>query len=82
MTDDLVTIATSQVPYHADLAKGMLESAGFEVYLIGYNFGRLSFFNTAFAPIRLQVKTSDVVATKKLFEDLETDAASEQGAVD
>jgi hypothetical protein len=58
----------------------MLEAAGFEAYLIGDNYGRLGFFNTAYAPIRLQVKTSDVVAAKKLLKDLETEAESEQGA--
>lgn len=76
MTDDLVTIETFQVPYHADLAKGMLEAAGFEAYLIGDNYGRRGFFNTAYAPIRLQVKTSDLIAAKQLLEDLESDAES------
>jgi hypothetical protein len=38
--DELVTIATFQIPYQADLAKGMLESAGFEVFLLGEHLGR------------------------------------------
>jgi hypothetical protein len=34
MNDGLVTIATFQIPYHADRTKGMLESAGFQVFLL------------------------------------------------
>ncbi len=74
MPDDLVTIETFQIPYQADLAKTMLESAGFEAYLIGYEYGRLSFFNTAYAPIRLQVKSSDVVEARRLLDELAENA--------
>lgn len=74
MTDDLVTIETFQIPYHADLAKGMLEAAGFEAYLIGDNYGRQSFFHTAYALIRLQVKSSDEIAAKNFLDDLAVEA--------
>ena len=74
MNDDLVTIATFQIPYHADLAQGMLESAGFEVYQIGDNYARQSFFHTAYAPIRLQVKESDEADARKLLADFEAEA--------
>lgn len=74
MDDDLVTIATFQIPYRADLAKGMLESAGFEVFLLGENYGRQNFFHTAYAPIRLQVKASDEAEARKLLAELEAEA--------
>lgn len=74
MNEDLVTIATFQVPYHADLAQGMLEAAGFEVYQIGDNYARLNFFHTTYAPIRLHVKASDEAEAKKLLADLEAKA--------
>lgn len=74
MSEDLVTIATFQIPYHADLAQGMLESAGFEVYQIGDNYARQNFFHTGYAPIRLQVKASDEAEARKLLADLEAEA--------
>lgn len=74
MNEDLVTIATFQIPYQADLAQGMLEAAGFEVYQIGDNYARLNFFHTAYAPIRLQVKASDEVEARKLLAELEAEA--------
>ena len=67
--DELVTIATFEAPYQADLAKGMLESAGFETFLFGEHTGRPQLSSWG-GPIRLQVRSSDQAEARSFSADL------------
>lgn len=71
MDDHLVTVATFHLPIRAQLAKGMLESAGIEAFLADENFARLSISHTAFVPFRLQVRESDLIDAKEVLKTVE-----------
>jgi hypothetical protein len=73
---DLVTIAKFLEPVNAQLAKGVLESAGIESFLQGENANSMLAF--AFRA-RLQVKRQDEEAARALLADL---IAEEDGGVD
>jgi hypothetical protein len=64
---DLVTIAKFLEPVNAQLAKGVLESAGIESFLQGENANSMMAF--AFRA-RLQVERRDEEAARALLADL------------
>ena len=70
MPDELVTIAIFDLPHQADLAKGMLESAGFEVFKFGEHLGRPQLSNWG-GPITLQVKSSDEEEALNFLADID-----------
>lgn len=61
-----VTVARFASPVEAQLAKGMLESAGIECFLVGENVNNL--LQAAFR-VRLQVALHEEAAARKLLED-------------
>ena len=65
--DEMVTIAKFLEPVNGQLAKGMLESAGIESFLLGENANSMMAF--AFRA-RLQVERRDEVAARELLADL------------
>jgi hypothetical protein len=62
--DGLVTVGRFEDPMEAQMAKGMLESAGVECFLVGENVNNL--MPAAFR-VRLQVKLEDEPATLELL---------------
>ncbi len=69
--DDMVSIARFMEPFQAQMAKGVLDSAGIESFLMGENANNLLAF--AFRA-RLQVRRQDEAAARELLassEDLE-----------
>ena len=65
--DEMVTIAKFLEPVNGQLAKGMLESAGIESFLLGENANSMMAF--AFRA-RLQVERRDEVAARELLANL------------
>jgi Putative prokaryotic signal transducing protein len=65
--EELVTIAKFLEPVHAQLAKGVLESAGIVSFLQGENANSMMAF--AFRA-RLQVERRDEAAARELLADL------------
>jgi len=65
--DEMVTIAKFLEPVNGQLAKGMLESAGIESFLLGENANSMIAF--AFR-VRLQVARRDEAAAKEILENL------------
>jgi RNA 3'-terminal phosphate cyclase len=63
---DLVTIRTFLNPSEAEIAKGMLESAGMECFLMDENTAHNYFANTV-GGIRMQVKRVDAGAATELL---------------
>ena len=59
--EGLVTVARFESPVEAQIAKGMLESAGIETFLVGENVNNL--LQAAFR-VRLQVRTEDENAAR------------------
>jgi len=72
--DGLVAVARFEDPTEAQMAKGMLESAGVECFLVGENVNNL--MPAAFR-VRLQVKAEDESAALELLKTSEE--ASEEG---
>jgi hypothetical protein len=62
--DDLVTIAKFLEPVQAQLAKGMLDSAGIDSFLLGENANSMLAF--AFR-VRLQVRRGEEAAARRLL---------------
>jgi hypothetical protein len=62
--EGMVTLARFESPVEAQLAKGMLESAGVECTLAGENANNL--LQAAFR-VRLQVRTEDEEAARELM---------------
>ena len=60
----LVTVGRFESPVEAQMAKGMLESAGVECVLVGENVNNL--LQAAFR-VRLQVKVEDEAAARELI---------------
>jgi hypothetical protein len=77
--DSLVTIARYIEPFNAQLAKGMLESAGIECFLHGENANHMLSF--AFRA-RLQVQRKDESAARELLASLGEDAAAQGDAAE
>lgn len=64
--EGLVTVARFESPVEAQIAKGMLESAGVECFLVGENANNL--IQAAFR-VRLQVRVEDEVAARELIAE-------------
>jgi hypothetical protein len=62
--EGLVTVARFESPVEAQIAKGMLESAGVECFLVGENANNL--MQAAFR-VRLQVRVEDEAAARELI---------------
>lgn len=60
-----VTVARFESPVEAQMARGMLESAGIECFLVGENVNNL--LQAAFR-VRLQVEASDEGSARELLE--------------
>jgi hypothetical protein len=74
--EGLVTVGRFGDPVEAQMAKGMLESAGVECFLVGENVNNL--LQAAFR-VRLQVRVEDEAAARELLEG-EDDAAETDSA--
>jgi hypothetical protein len=61
----MVTVGRFESPLEAQMAKGMLESAGVECVLVGENANNL--MQSAFR-VRLQVRLEDEAAARELLE--------------
>jgi hypothetical protein len=59
--EGLVTVGRFESPVEAQIAKGMLESAGIETFLVGENVNNL--LQAAFR-VRLQVRVEDETAAR------------------
>jgi hypothetical protein len=62
--EGLVTVGRFEDPVEAQIAKGMLESAGVECFLVGENVNNL--LQAAFR-VRLQVRVADADAARQLL---------------
>jgi hypothetical protein len=62
--EGLVTVGRFESPMEAQMAKGMLEAAGVESFLVGENVNNL--LAAAFR-VRLQVKEEDETAARELM---------------
>jgi hypothetical protein len=60
----MVAVARFESPVEAQLAKGMLEAAGVECFLVGENVNNL--LPSAFR-VRIQVRTEDEAAARELL---------------
>jgi molybdopterin-biosynthesis enzyme MoeA-like protein len=72
--EGLVTVGRFESPLEAQMAKGMLESAGVECVLVGENANNL--MQSAFR-VRLQVKVEDEAAARELMAQPAGDQAAE-----
>jgi hypothetical protein len=63
--EGLVVVGRFEDPVEAQMAKGMLESAGVECFLVGENVNNL--LQAAFR-VRLQVRVEDEAAARELLE--------------
>ena len=77
--DRFVTVARFVEPMNAQMAKGMLESAGIECFLQGENANNL--MALAFKA-RLQVHKADEAAAKALLAEVARDEPVDGAAVD
>ena len=62
--EGLATVRRFESPVEAQIAKGMLESAGVECFLVGENVNNL--LGAAFR-VRLQVRVEDEAAARELL---------------
>ena len=62
--EGLATVARFESPVEAQIAKGLLESAGVECFLVGENANNL--IQSAFR-VRLQVRLEDEAAARELL---------------
>ena len=69
--EGLVVVGRFEDPVEAQMAKGMLESAGVECFLVGENVNNL--LQAAFR-VRLQVRVEDEAAARELLEGSDLDA--------
>lgn len=67
--DDLVTVASYPSSFTANLAKGLLESEGIEVYLAGDTLG--SEDKDPFAGVRVQTKLSEADRALKILREID-----------
>jgi hypothetical protein len=72
--EGLVTVGRFSDPVEAQLAKGMLESAGVECFLVGENVNNL--LQAAFR-VRLQVRVEDEAAARELIAETAADEPAE-----
>jgi hypothetical protein len=75
--EGLVTVGRFESPVEAQIAKGMLESAGIECFMVGENVNNL--LAAAFR-VRLQVRVEDeAVARELLAQSTEGDSPEQAG---
>jgi hypothetical protein len=74
--EGLVNVARFESPVEAQIAKGALESAGIESYLVGENANSL--LQAAFR-VRLQVKQEDEPAARELLAQTAGEAPGDGG---
>jgi Putative prokaryotic signal transducing protein len=65
--EGLVTVGRFQDPAEAQMARGMLETAGIETFLVGENVNQL--IPSAFR-VRLQVRVEDEEAALEMLEPM------------
>ena len=74
---DLVTIRAFWNLLEAELAKGLLDSAGIESFLFDDNMVRLDWFNAnALGGVKLRVDAGNVDAANQVLEEAAADAAA------
>ena len=74
---DLVTIRAFWNLLEAELAKGLLDSAGIESFLFDDNMVRLDWFNAnALGGVKLRVDAGNVDAANQVLEEAAAEAAS------
>jgi Putative prokaryotic signal transducing protein len=69
--DGMVTVGRFEDPVEAQMARGMLESARVECFLVGENVNNL--LPSAFR-VRVQVRAQDEAAVRELLEQAEDEA--------
>lgn len=72
--EGLVTVGRFESPVEAQLARGMLESAGVECFLVGENVNNL--LQAAFR-VRLQVREEDAVTARAMMAGEDGDGLAE-----
>jgi Putative prokaryotic signal transducing protein len=74
---DLVVIRSYWNLIEAELAKGLLDSAGIEAFLFDDNMVRLDWFNAnALGGVKLRVDASNVEAADRILDESVSDAAA------
>lgn len=71
-----VTVGRFKSPIEAQMARGMLESAGIECFLVGENVNNL--LQAAFR-VRLQVAAEDEAAARELLRDADPAGETARG---
>lgn len=71
--EGLITVGRFESPVEAQIAKGMLESAGIETFLVGENANSL--IQAAFR-VRLQVRVEDETVARAFLAGRDNSAAS------
>jgi hypothetical protein len=74
--EGMVTVGRFEDPVEAQMAKGMLESAGVECFLVGENVNNL--LQAAFR-VRLQVRVEDEAAARGLLDGTGASVESDSG---
>ena len=77
--EGLVTVARFSSPVEAQIAKGMLEAAGVECFLVGENANNL--LQAAFR-VRLQVKSEDEEPARELMAQTAAEGPAEDVQAD
>jgi hypothetical protein len=80
---DLVTIRSYWGLLEAEMARGLLESAGIEAFLFDDNMVRMDWFNAnALGGVKLRVDADNVDAANRVFEEAAEKAAAETDSED
>ena len=80
---DLVTIRSYWGLLEAEMARGLLESAGIEAFLFDDNMVRMDWFNAnALGGVKLRVDANNVDAANRVFEEAAEKAAAETDSED
>lgn len=80
---DLVTIRSYWGLLEAEMARGLLESAGIDAFLFDDNMVRMDWFNAiALGGIKLRVDADNVDAANRVLEDAAEKAAAETDSED
>jgi len=70
MDDQLVTLASYLNPLDAEMAKGMLESNGIEVFLLDAQTASMGWgYNWVVGGVKVQVRQSDLETARQLLQD-------------
>lgn len=76
---DLVVIRSYWNLMEAELAKGLLDTAGIEAFLFDDNMVRLDWFNAnALGGVKLRVDASNAAAANRILDESISDAAAEE----